>query len=478
MMTVFGGARRACDGVTRRELLRAGGAGLLGLGLPGVLAAEQVGSVIPARARSVIFLFLFGGPSQLETFDMKPGAPEKIRGPYRPIASRTPGLRISEHLPKLAEVSDKFCVLRTMTHTYNDHSGAAHYIQTGKRWHVPIGGGFNPTQRDWPSIGSAVEYVDRHAPATGADGLPGYFVLPNSLGRIQEEGQYRRPGEHAGWLGRTYNPLTAVVDKRTKTDNPYWRDCADEELTFAIEGMEPPRDLRLDRLQSRASLLDQFDSGRRKLDGGGVNEFDGMRRRAMALVTSEKTRQALDLRREPARVRDRYGRHLFGQSCLLARRLVEAEVRFVTVHYDCCDGYGWDSHVHSDDVRDHLLPTFDQALAALLTDLDARGLLDETLVVALGEMGRTPLPTPRWGRGHWSTLFPAVLAGAGIRGGTLYGASDKDGAFPIDHPTSPESLAATIYHALGIDPAMRLRDPEGREVSLVEGGSPILDLFG
>ncbi len=479
MLSVFGGPRRACDGVTRRELLRAGGAGLLGLGLPGVLAAEQVRSAAPARARSVIFLFLFGGPSQLETFDMKPGAPEKIRGPYRPIASRTPGLRISEHLPKLAQVSDKYCVLRTMTHTYNDHSGAAHYIQTGKRWQVPIGGGFNPTPRDWPSIGSVCEFLDRQPPARGADGLPGYFVLPNSLGRIQEEGQYRRPGEHAGWLGRTYNPLTAVVDKRDKADNPYWRDCSDEELTFAVEGMEPPRDLRLDRLRSRASLLDQFDSGRRKLDEvRGVTELDGMRSRAMALVTSEKTRQALDLRREPARIRDLYGRHLFGQSCLLARRLVEADVRFVTVHYDCCDGYGWDSHVHSDDVRDHLLPTFDQALAALLTDLDARGLLDETLVVALGEMGRTPLPTPRWGRGHWSTLFPAVLAGAGIRGGTLYGASDKDGAFPIDHPTSPESLAATLYHALGIDPAMRLRDPEGREVSLVEGGTPILDLFG
>ncbi len=162
----------------------------------------------------------------------------------------------------------------------------------------------------------------------------------------------------------------------------------------------------------------------------------------------------------------------------MARRLVEAGARFVTVHYDACDGYGWDSHVHSDDVKDHLLPTFDQALAALLIDLNVRGLLEETLVVALGEMGRTPQPTVRWGRGHWSTLFPAVLAGAGVRGGTVFGTSDKDAAHVIDHPVSPESLAATIYHALGIDHELRVMDPLGRPVPIVDGGRPVLDLFG
>ncbi len=195
-------------------------------------------------------------------------------------------------------------------------------------------------------------------------------------------------------------------------------------------------------------------------------------------MTSEQTRRALDIRQEPAALRDRYGRHLFGQSTLMARRLVEGGVRFVTVHYDACDGYSWDSHVHSDDVRKHLLPTFDQALATLLADLDQRGLLDETLVVAIGEMGRTPQATPTWGRGHWSTLFPAVLAGAGIRGGTLYGSSDKDAALPIDHPTSPEDLAATIYHALGIDPELRLPDPLGRPVPVVEGGKAVVELLG
>jgi hypothetical protein len=466
--------------MTRRRLLEAAGAGLFGMTLPGLLAAEaRAEGPSRARARSVIFMFLFGGPSQLETFDLKPDAPEKIRGPFRPIASRTPGLLISEHLPRLAAVSDKFCVLRSMTHPYNDHSGAGHYIQTGKLWHVPIGGGFNATPNDWPSMGSVVEYLGQQAPGGMQRPLPSYAVVPNSLGRIEQAGQYRRPGEYAGWLGRRYNPLSTCVDKKDEKDNPYWRDCTDEELTFQLEGLSADEGLQLDRVGRRLSLLEQFDDARSGLDRSRrLSEFDQFRQRALALVTSEKTREALNIRNEPAKTRDLYGRHLFGQAALMARRLVEAGTRFVTVHYEACDGYSWDSHVHSDDVRDHLLPTFDQALAALLTDLDERGLLSETLVVALGEMGRTPQPTPRWGRGHWSTLFPAVLAGAGIRGGTTLGASDKDAAHPIEYPTSPESLAATIYQALGIDPGMRLMDPLGRPVPIVEGGSPVEALFG
>jgi hypothetical protein len=427
----------------------------------------------------VIFLFLFGGPSQLETFDLKPHAPDKIRGAFRPIASRTPGLLISEHLPRLAGVSDKFCVVRSMTHSYNDHSGAAHYLQTGRRWHIPIGGGFDATPRDWPAMGSVVEYLTQHAGDAQERDLPAYAVVPNYLGRLEQAGQYRRPGQYAGWLGRAYDPLSTAVDKKNPTDNPYWRVCADEELTFQLDGLLPPRDLGAERQKSRRSLLEQFDERRRALDRRRtVEEFDRFRQRAFALVASDGVRRALDIRREPGRVRDRYGRHLFGQAALMGRRLIEAGVRFVTVHYEAIDGYGWDSHLHSNDVRDHLLPTFDQALAALLADLDDRGLLQETLVVALGEMGRTPLANAQWGRGHWSTLFPAVLAGAGIRGGSTYGGSDKDAAYPIDRPTTPENLAATIYHALGIDPGIRLQDAQGRPISLVEGGSPLLDLFG
>jgi hypothetical protein len=470
-----------CARLSRRGFLEAAGAGLLGLTLPRLLAAEAArGEAAGARAKSVIFLFLFGGPSQLETFDLKPEAPSEIRGPFRPIPSRTPGLLISEGLPRLARLSDRYCVIRTMTHGYNDHSGAAHYIQTGKSWQVPVGGGFDATPRDWPSLGSVVEYLDRRGPEAARPDLPSYVVLPNHLGGLQEGGQYRRPGEYAGWLGRVHNPLTTAIGKRGALDNPYWRDCTDDELHFQIEGMSSPVELSLDRVRGRMSLLEQLEARHRALDRHGAPaDFDRFRRRALGIIASDATRRALDIREEPDRVRDRFGRHLFGQSVLMARRLIEAGARFVTVHYDSCDGYSWDSHQHSNDVRDHLLPTFDQALAGLLEDLEARGLLEETLVVALGEMGRTPVPANRqWGRGHWSTLFPAVVAGGGVRGGIAHGRSDKDAAYPKEHPVSPEDLAATIYHALGIDPEMLVDDPDGRPVPLVDGGRPLRELFG
>lgn len=481
MLSILGSPKTVCDGWTRRELLAAGGAGLLGLSLPKVFAAEQVAATagparIGGRAKSVIFVFLFGGPSQLETFDMKPDAPIETRGPFQPIDCRTPGLLISEYLPNLANISDKFCVVRTMTHNFNDHSGGGHYIQTGRRWHVPIGGGFSATPADWPSMGSVVEYLTQHSLGGLERDLPNYAVLPNWLGRLQDVGQYRRPGQYAGWLGLAYNPLTTAVNKRDAKDNPYWRDCTDEELTFQVEGLAP--EVPLDAMRRRASLLDQFEEARRRLDATHPQAYSQFRQRALALVTSDKTRTAFDIRQEPAALRDRYGRHLFGQSCLLARRLVEAGVRFVTVHYDCPDGYGWDSHVHSDDVRKQLLPTFDQGFATLLNDLSERGLLDETLVVAIGEMGRTPKANARWGRDHWSTLFPAVLAGGGVRGGTTYGTSDRHAGLPADHPVSPEDLAATIYSALGIDPQIALPDALGRPVPIVENGRPVMALFG
>lgn len=480
MLTILGRQRTTCGGVSRREVLQAGGAGLLGLSLPRLLAAESAQPPFAgARAKSVIFLFLFGGPSQLETFDMKPEAPEKIRGPFRPVPSRTPGLLISEHLGRCAAISDRFSVIRTMTHKYNDHSTAGHYIQTGSPWHIPVGGGFNATPDDWPSIGSVVEYLSQRAPRTRPRELPDYVVLPNFLGRIQTYStQLRRPGEYAGWLGRGYDPVTTAIDKRDPKDNPYFRDCTDDELTFQLNGLVADDALTLDRLSRRRTLLEQFDSERAAIDNAAHLAYGKFQQRALDLVTSPRTRQALDLRAEPAALRDRYGRHLFGQSTLMARRLVEAGVRFVTVHWDCPDGYSWDSHIHSNDVEKHLLPGLDQALSALLVDLEERGLLDETLVVCLGEMGRTPTPNASWGRNHWSTLFPAVLAGAGIRGGAVYGESDKDAAYPVTNPTAPEDLAATIYHALGIDSQIRLPDRQGRPVHMIEGGRPLLNLFG
>ena len=452
MFSILNHPQRFTGNMSRRELLTTGG-----LSLPQMLQAEQQQIVNPfqgGKAKSVIFLFLFGGPSQLETFDLKPEAPSEIRGPFQPIASRTPGLQISEHLPHLAEISDKYSVIRSMTHTFNDHSGGGHYVQTGKRWHIPIGAGFDATPKDWPSMGSVVEYLTQHSPGGLERDLPNYSVVPNRLGRLQAGGRYIRPGEYAGWLGRAYNPLSTTVDSRDSTDNPYWRDCTDEELSFEIEGLAPEVPLKT------------------------IRRRDRFRQRALALLTSNNTRNALNIKDEPNPLRDKYGRHLFGQSCLMARRLVEAGVRFVTVHYDCVDGYSWDSHRNSDDVKNNLLPTFDQGCAALLADLDQRGMLDDTLVIAMGEMGRTPKPNSSWGRGHWSQLFPALVAGAGIQGGTTYGSSDRLASRPAEHPVSPEDLAATIYWALGIDPGLMLPDALDRPIPIVDGGEPLRQLFG
>lgn len=483
MLTILGRPQRVCSGLTRRDLLRVGGAGLCGVSLPSIWAAEaaaradQSQKPFPSgRAKSVLFLFLFGGPSQLETFDMKPQAPSKTRGPFRPIASRTPGLRICEHLPQTANLSDRFCVVRTMTHPHNDHN-ASHYIQTGHKWTSTAANGSDVNARptDWPAMGSVVEYVSQHSADRHTRTFPDYVYLPNRLGYLQG---YDRVGQYAGWLGPAYNALATDIRRRDSNDNPFFRECTDAELDFRIKGLVPETEMPLDRLNRRRSLLEQFDDARRGIEKSkSFANYDSIRQRALALVTSEKIRSALDIRRESDALRDRYGRHLFGQSVLMGRRMVEAGCRFVTVIWDAPDGYSWDSHRNSDDVRKHLVPKFDQSYSALLDDMQSRGLLDETLVVVVGEMGRTPQANSTWGRGHWSYCFPAVLAGAGIRGGTTYGRSDKDAAWPAERPVSPENLAATIYQSLGIDPELQVHDQQDRPVSILEGGKPLLDLF-
>ena len=477
MLTVLGGYERNCAGVSRRRALQIGGGGMFGLSLPQLLAAEKATAPRRATAKNVIFLFLFGGPSQLETFDMKPDAPGDIAGPFKPIASRTSDLRICEHLPQLAERSDKFCVVRNMSHSFNDHSGGGHYIQTGRRWHIPIGAGFNRTDKDWPSLGSVVDYLDTRSGRT-AD-VPNYMFLPAPLGSLQTySSKLERPGAYGGWLGRAWDPISTQIEKRDPKDNPFFRPCDDDELDYRVEGLSRDEALTLDRLDRRKTLLAQLDEAERRLDrSASLSSFDYFRRRALELVTTTKVRDALNVRQEKTAVRDRYGRHLFGQSVLVARRLIESGVRFVTVGWDAPDGYSWDSHTHSDDVKKHLLPGLDQSLAALLDDLSERGMLDETLIVCSGEMGRTPKPNARWGRQHWSTLFSTVLAGGGIRGGSLYGSSDRDAAFARERPSTPEDLAATVLSALGIDPEHRILDQQGRPVGLSDEGR-VLPIFG
>lgn len=288
-----------------------------------------------------------------------------------------------------------------------------------------------------------------------------------------------RAGRGLARLGSAYDALATGIRKRNATDNPFFRDCTDEELDFQIRGLASKQDISLNRLSQRSSLLSQFDDARRSLDKDqSFENYDRLQQRALSLVMSEKMRTAFDIKQESDDLRDRYGRHLFGQSTLMGRRMVEAGARFVTVLWDAPDGYSWDSHRTSKDLEQHLLPGFDQAFSALITDLEDRGLLDETLVVAVGEMGRTPKGNDAWSRGHWSHCFPCVLAGAGIRGGVAYGKSDAHAAYPAENPVSPEDLAKTIYWALGIDPDLFLPDREGRPVPIIESGKPLTQLFG
>jgi hypothetical protein len=463
-------------------MLQAGGAGLFGLSLPKVLAAEASRPSGNARAKSVMFLYLFGGPSQLETFDMKPDAASHIRGPFKTIAARTPELRICEHLPQLAQCSDRYCVVRTLNHPHNDHN-ASHYIQTGHPMPPAERGpaNVNAAPNDWPAMGSVIEYLDGRAAGNKTRAMPSYVYLPNRHGQIQLGGQYDRLGQYGGWLGRQYNAFATRIRKQKPGDNPYYRDCTDDELRFQFQGMQIDSSMTLDRLNRRQSLLAQFDSARRELTSSSrVANYSEVRQTAWDMLTSDRIRDALDIRRESDRLRDRYGRHLFGQSLIVGRRMLEAGARFVNVIWDMADGAasGWDSHEKlTSSLKDHLLPGLDQDFSALLDDMNDRGLLDETLVVCVGEMGRTPNFLNRGsqdGRDHWSYCFPAVLAGAGIQGGTLHGQSDRHAGYPIEHPVSPEDLACTIFDSLGIDPHCTINDQEGRPVTLVQGGRSLL----
>ncbi|MEO2013453.1 MAG: DUF1501 domain-containing protein [Fuerstiella sp.] len=485
MLNILGSSRQTCNGIVRRELLQAGGAGLLGMSLSKVLAAEAVQTPQARRAKSVLFVFLYGGPSQLETFDMKPDAPSGIRGPFRPIAARTPGLRICEHLPRLAERSDRYVVVQTLNHPQNDHNGT-HFIQTGHSLPPADRGAANvaATEKDWPAFGSVISYLDRQIPRAAANSFPPYVYLPKPLGHFAG---YDINGQYAGWLGKSYDPMATDIQKRDATDNPYFRDCSDEQLDFILAGLNPLPALTLDRLNRRDNLLAQFDAKRRWLEQApGVRTFTRQYIEAMSLMMSDTVARAFDIRREPAALRDRYGRNLFGQSLLLGRRLIEAGSRFVTVAWDMAvrgdDTTSWDSHRDLTRVmKNHLLPGLDQGLPALLDDMQDRGLLDETLVFVAGEMGRTPKFQNRGsqdGRDHWSYCFPCLFAGAGIRGGTIYGESDHHAAYPQTNPVSPGDLAATIYESLGISPDVRIPNPLGQPVPLVENGRPLRELFG
>jgi hypothetical protein len=476
MLHILGTGKKLCDGITRRELMRVGGLSLFGdLSWSDYLRTADRNSARTrqdarshGKARSVIFFNLLGGPSHLDMFDLKPDAPAEIRGEFRPIATSLPGLRITEHLPETAKWMNRSTLIRTVTHTQNAHDPLV--IMTGF-----VSGDFNqngPKPTDPPDIGAVCQYLGR-----GPRDMPGAVCLPCFPGWGQMG--WRRPGPYGGFLGNQYDPLFSVCAptfaRKPRVPNydpvPPLGDPQAPSLTL-------PPDVTAQRLDSRLSLLQQFDRHCKLAETSRAMErLDKYQQQALSMSVSSRTRDAFDLSREPDRVRERYGRNLHASSLLVARRLVEAGVPFVSVHAEIFgdNGHSYDTHENNFGMlKDVNLPILDQAYPALVQDLDERGLLDSTLVVVMGEMGRTPRVENKAGRGHWPQCGFSLLTGGGIRPGTVFGTSDKTGAYPKDNPVAPADIVATIYDLLGIDPHMQVTDRTGRPVSIMpHEGQPL-----
>jgi hypothetical protein len=442
---------------SRRHLLKVGGLGLLGLSLPKLLAAEAAKKGPRARAKSVIFLYQFGGPSHIDMFDMKPNAAEAVRGIHKPVGSKADGVAISEHLPRLAKVMDKVTLIRSMHHTTMNHNPASYYALTG---HAPPVDDI--TLRDspelFPGYGSV---VDRLAP--GASEMPTSVGLPWVIG----DGTIT-PGQGASFLGKTHDPLMVTRDPN-KAD-------------FQLPELNLPSHLTYERLLHRRSLQKIIDDQSRLISySAQARGFDAYYDKALAMLDSPKLREAFNISSETDKVRESYGRTTYGQSCLLARRLIEAGTKFVTTYFSANIGgdvgSGWDTHGNGGKkmfpvLEKYHLPITDQTLPTLLEELDQRGLLGTTLVVWMGEFGRTPKINDQASRDHWPQCYTVLLAGGGVKRGFVYGASDKTGAYPAKDPVRPDDLAATIYYLLGIDPHTEVYAAGNRPV-LISEGNPI-----
>lgn len=467
MLHFTGLTQTACDGHTRRDLLQAGGLAAMNLFLPQVLNRCHAGfGARSGSARACVVVFLFGGPSQLDTFDLKPDAPAEFRGEFRPIATNVPGLRICEHLPRLAQQADKYCLIRGMNHPHPRHGWGLYYMLTGRRHNRPDLDA-PPTPDDFPGLGALVTRLGQHRP-----GLPPAVTLPRWNRFLDLPNDYA--GEKAGFLGSGHDPWLVKAEASGQD--------------FALEQLALPLDVPPGRLFERRDLLAAVDQ-RIARWGEIAQEHDTMHARAYDLLSSRAVRTAFDLGREPDRMRDRYGRHPLGQGLLLARRLVEAGTSLVQVnwHNDGSDVKSpfWDTHKDNfNTLKSKLLPPVDVGLSAFLEDLAGRGLLESTLVLVMGEFGRTPRigqvvmngATDKAGRDHWPHAYTVLAAGGGVRGGRVYGASDDRAAYVVDGPVSPPDLQATVIQALGIKPSATIVDRQGRPYAASDG-QPVTGLF-
>lgn len=498
MLRVLGSQKRLCDGVTRRELLRVGGLGAAGLGLHQLLGAKASENPAPSgnlaasfgKAKRCILLFLYGSPSQLETFDMKPAAPVEIRGTMQPIRSSVPGLDVCELLPHMSKIMDRTTVVRSVTHKYPLHGVA--YATTGvPAIDVPME--LNPhDSRHHPYFGSIVEYLDRKERKGAASGTVQNLALPFPFSSKRSDQPFRA-GPYAAFLGSSYNPVwTEFLGTGTKTitksraggqfsftgPEPYLGCTPDSH--FRLSATSPQPGLTVDRLNRRRSLLEQFDESRKHLQasrqGKSLSQFQEM---AFSLISSPKVSEALDVRKESRETRELYGMTLFGQASLAARRMVEAGTKLVTVFWDeyGLAGDAWDTHFdHFNRMENQLMPPFDRAYSGLILDLERRGMLDDTLVVCLSEHGRTPKinKAKGGGRDHWSRAYSAIFAGGGIARGNVIGATDKYASDVATRPVGPKDLLATMYHLLGIDPHGFVPDRTNRPMPLLPGDSKVV----
>jgi hypothetical protein len=459
MFSIYDRGTRLCDGLTRREWLRIGGLSALGLSLPALLesraaAAPGTGPAF-GRAKSCIVLFLLGGPPQHETWDPKPDAPAEIRGEFKPIATNVPGIRVGELMPRTGRLMDRVCVLRAMSTDDNAHSSSGYWMLTGVPHQPTNSENAKPgAPNDWPCVAAVVQ---RLRAARG--GLPAAVTLPE---HIWNTGMIPWPGQDGGFLGRAADPWLIH--------------CEPSSRDFQIPGLGLPTEVPPVRLTDRLSLLEQVNRRLEAVDqSGAVFRYDNRSRQAFDLLRAGQARRAFELDREPAAGRDRYGRNRFGQSVLLARRLVEAGVSLVQVNWtrmpgDTNDSPAWDTHArNAARLKTALMPPMDLAYSALLEDLHTRGLLDSTLVVWMGEFGRSPKINPAGGRDHWGHVFSVALAGGGVRGGQVLGSSDAVGGRPREGRLRPEDLTATIFNCLGHAPHTEVHDTLGRPLAVSRG---------
>jgi uncharacterized protein (DUF1501 family) len=457
MLKISGsGSITTCDGITRRDFLQIGTLGALGFPLSQLMAAQTAAGGKPAGDKACILIFNLGAPSQLDTFDMKPDAPREIRGPFKPIRTNNPDIQVSEIFPQIAKLADKFSLVRSVYHTAAAvHDTGHQMMQTGRLFT----GGVNT-----PHAGCALEFLKGRT-----NEMPAHVILPEAMGPT---GGNLPHGQDAGFLGKSFDPFVLNADP--------------SQANFRVPDLLPPSEIGEARLQRRKELREVVEGAIKNFESSpSAQLMDANFAAAYRLMTSATAREAFDLNQEPTKVRERYGMTRFGQSCLLARRLVERGVRFVTLNtfITVFNEITWDIHgskpfTSIQGMKEIVAPMYDQGYSALLEDLFQRGMLDTTMVAALAEFGRTPKVNPAGGRDHWPQCWTVSFAGGGVKGGRIVGKSDDIGAYPVERPVQPKEIVATIFHGLGLELDTHLPGPQGRPFPLVDVGTQaIRELF-